>query len=86
MSLRQGILGVILVVVALFIVTSYVLWEDGKQFAAGKQARRRAPSGVANPSYLDLSRYQWKTAERLRQYVIERQNESVQDPGVPSKP
>jgi hypothetical protein len=86
MRLKQVIVGVGLVGLALMAVIAYVLWEDGKQFAAGQINHMPEPSGVTNPTYLDVSRFQWQTAEKLQQYVLEHQKASVQQLEAQSKP
>ena len=86
MRLKQMIVGVGLVGLALVAVIAYVLWEDGKQFAASRTSHLPDPSGVANPTYLDVSQFQWQTAEKLQQYVLEHQKASVQQLEAQSKP
>lgn len=73
------IFGVVLAVLALGAVTTYSLWADGKQFALTDKANPQAPHTLAHPSYLDRSRFYWKTASELRQYTVDNWSNIMQE-------
>lgn len=50
-------------------MTAYALWEDGRRFAAAEPRPAPAPNGMAQAGYLDAREFQWKTPEKLQDYV-----------------
>jgi hypothetical protein len=61
-----------LVTVLTFVaVSALAIWEDGIRFARVRTQHSPAANGIAAPSYLDASRFYWKTADELHEYARE---------------
>jgi hypothetical protein len=61
--------GLLVALLAFLGVSSFAIWEDGRRFAFVQKQRQPAPDGVAAASYLDTSRFRWKTTDKLHQYA-----------------
>lgn len=66
---RQLGLAGVLAVAGFIGMSAYALWEDGRRFAAAEPRPAPAPNGVAQAGYLDPRELQWKTPEKLQDYV-----------------
>ncbi len=72
MSRVRGVLLLLLLVVGAFLaVSALALWEDGRRFAPTTKAWAPAPNGVKDASYLDASRFEWRSEEELNAYARE---------------
>ena len=68
---RARSLGLVMAVLTFLAVSGLAIWEDGRRFASANEQFVPAPGGVADASYLDASRMEWKTADELHEYARE---------------
>ena len=63
--------GISATLLAFLGISAYSIWEDGRRFAFVEAQPQPAQDGVAAASYLDVSRFQWKTGDELHEYARE---------------
>lgn len=63
------ITGTALTVVVFLAVASFAVWEDGRRFAAVNEPYPPAADAMAASSYLEVEKFQWKSEDKLREYV-----------------
>jgi O-antigen ligase len=71
---RMGTAGrfaaVALLSVAAFLgVATLAVWEDGRRFAAVSEPYPPAADAMAASSYLEVEKFQWKSADKLHEYA-----------------
>ena len=70
MRKAQNLLVGLLVSLLTFLgVSALAIWEDGRRFSLVEKQHQPALNGVAAASYLDASRFHWKTADKLHEYA-----------------
>ena len=69
MNLRKLAIGLLMILLVSLAITTYVLWEDGRQFVAAETVYPVYPEEVAEPSYLDSKQLNWKSAAVWQQYM-----------------
>jgi exopolysaccharide production protein ExoQ len=62
-------IGTLLVVAVFLGVASFAVWEDGRRFAAVNEPYPPAADAMAASSYLEVEKFQWKSADKLHEYV-----------------
>jgi O-antigen ligase len=65
---RQGARATAWAGAAFLAMSAYAIWDDGRQFAAADKPGQPAPKGVAEAGYVQPGEFQWKTADKLRDY------------------
>ncbi len=63
------LIGTLLVLVVFVGVATFAVWEDGRRFAAVNEPYPPAADAVAASSYLEVDKFQWKSADKLHEYV-----------------
>lgn len=70
MSIRKlAISWALILLTFLSITTTYMLWEDGRQFVEAEIVHLGYADEVANPSYLDHEQLHSKSAAVWKQYM-----------------
>ena len=65
----RPIAGTLLLVATFLGVASSAVWEDGRRFAAVNEPYPPAADAMAASSYLDVEKFQWKSADKLHEYA-----------------
>ena len=61
--------GTLLVIGVFLGVATFAVWEDGRRFAAVSEPYPPAADAMAASSYLEVEKFQWRSADKLHEYV-----------------
>ncbi len=68
MTIQKLAGGFLLAVATLGIVSTYVLWDDGRRMAEIEKLSHPAPEEVNKASYLDGAQFDWQSSTDLQHY------------------